>query len=414
MLGFQIGQISVDDVLQRIDLLKDQSVLPMDEGGLVIEDDSAARDSAREMRLLLQRLLDLDCDLFLQKMRELFFHLFSVDHEHYRDLLFHAAQRRPEATRDFCLEFFFSDQVLFIDDQQNLHDLMDVLESLGLGSLPYKALEDFRKLWLNPFFRLPSLVARTIEFLLPVLDEKDLPNVRRLFEMDFIPAEELLWQTVSETYLHQGIVTGPIVVNPQSDRHRVTLHDLEQMRWGLGIEGTPFSIAFRYLGCLVARGPEALSLFFEVSKTQPETAFNESNFETNGHRLFFVRGMDLLREEILRTFHHSAEWFTELPEERLFPWIPRPAVDPWPLALRALGYHWGEFGDASESSEFATIAKKEIDSLDKLADQISELLRKHPLPSAEELQLGEVLMKDFVRGWEKLISQIRPFLNVLP
>ncbi|MBM6453106.1 hypothetical protein, partial [Lacticaseibacillus paracasei] len=60
---------------------------------------AATHDSAREMRLLLQRMLDLDFDAFTTEMRRLYFHLFAIDHDHYRDLLFQAAQKNPAAVR---------------------------------------------------------------------------------------------------------------------------------------------------------------------------------------------------------------------------------------------------------------------------------------------------------------------------
>ncbi|MBX3034671.1 MAG: hypothetical protein KF865_12175 [Bdellovibrionaceae bacterium] len=414
-LGFEIAHLSLDDALSRIGVLQDAAILPVDEDGVVIEDDSGAQESAREIRLLLQRVLDLDTRAFLGKMRELFFHLFSVDHSHYHDLLLQSARRDPVGTRDFCLEFILSEDVLFIDDQENLHDLYDVLEFLGLGQLPLEARHELRSLIKEPFFRLPSLHARNLQLLAPLWSMTDFADVKRLFEMDLVTTPDLIWARVSPTFSSGGTAQlSQPAPRPQQDLHRVQPDDFEWMRWALGIEGTPLGLALRLLGCLVAEGPDAFALFFKVSEAQPETAFEMRNFETSGQRLFFLKALDLLREDILRDVHHSAQWFAEIPEDRPAPWqVPIPP-SAWPTPLRLLPAHWGEFANPTDGVDLGAAAREQILAIDRICDELSETVRKMPFPSTEQLDRAHQGFLEFQQRWNLLLQKIRPRLAVLP
>lgn len=404
MNGFEIAQLQMQDALQRIEELKDSSILPMDDEGAVLDADEIAVSSAREIRLLLQRILDLDVHAFLNEMRRLFFHLFAVDHDHYQDLLFQAARRDPVATREFALELILHEGVLFIDDQKTLHGLFELLELLGVESLPPKDLDRLRQLFSQPFFRVPSVHARLIRFLAPVLQGNDLANVRRLFEMDLVDPKVLTWNFA---------LPAP-AVRPADFSSLVTLRDFEDLHWAVGIEGTLHTLSFRMLGSLLAAGPSAAELFLEICESQPETAFRRHQFETRGQEVLFRQGLETLRSEVLREAHRSGDWFVHLPVEKNWPWAPPAAPDPWPAALRFLPYHWTEFADPTDESDFARLAAPEIQRLDDLAEKIALLLKKGILPTREQLEEGENLQMKFALAWQHLLSKALPHLEVLP
>lgn len=416
MNGFQIARYSLDEALRRIEDLKEFSVLPVDDDGQVIEDDPTADSSAREMRLVLQRILDLDVGAFLLEMRRLFFHLFSVDHDHYRDLLMQALRRDPLTTKEFALEFLISDEVIFFDDQYTLHDLLDLIEALDSTVLDANDLRRLKSLLHKPFFRLPSLLGRLAKFLAPTLDERDLRQVHRLFEMDLIPAKELTWEQflarVGEERLPRGL-RAPLDLHAQL-AGEVTAGDFEDLRWAAGIDGSTHGLAFRMLGCLAARGPWADELFIEMSEAQQDSVFRREHFETEGQRFFFRQGLAKFRQEIVREAHRSGEWFVNVPLERSWSWTPPPPPDPWPSSLRFLTFHWGEFANPTDGSEFATDAIAEIGELDRLGDAIVDLLRKHPLPSADLLEEGDRLLRVFVETWNRLLPRILERLDIVP
>ncbi|MBX3039367.1 MAG: hypothetical protein KF789_01505 [Bdellovibrionaceae bacterium] len=417
MLGFEIGRLGLKESIDRIEVLKDVSVFPLDETGDVIHEDSSTHEAAREIRLLLQRVLELNPHDFLQKMRELFFHLFSVDHSHYRDLLLQAARKEPEATRDFCLSFLFSDDVIFIDDQKNLSDLYDVLSFIGIEKIPAESLRQVRDLLSEPFFRRPSLHARTIRFLAPVFVAEDILEIRTLYEMDLVPRDLLPWSEVQFIFaklsLPESWLEEPIV-RPGQHLDRVRPEDLEDIRWAVGLEGTPLQIIFRYLGCLVAAGPDATELFYQMSEKLPETAFHRRLFETTGQRLAFERALLLLREDILRDVHRSREWILGTSEEIFNPaGLPTP-LTPWPARLRFLPTLWTEFANPIDQSDFGQEAQPEIQQLDLIAERVARLMGKHPLPSADDVIEAENAFKEFLVQWDKLIAKLCPRLDILP
>lgn len=417
MLGFEIGRLGLKESLDRIETLKDVSVFPLDESGDVIHEDSSTHEAAREIRLLLQRVLDLNTRDFLEKMRELYFHLFSVDHSHYRDLLLQAARKEPEATRDFCLSFLFSDDVIFIDDQKNLADLYDVLSFIGIEKIPTESLAQIKDLLSEPFFRRPSLHARTIRFLAPVFTVEDLLQIRSLYEMDLIPRNLLPWPEIQFIFAKFSLPDTWLEeppARPEQHLDRVRPDDLEDLRWAVGLEGTPLQIVFRYLGCLVAAGPEATELFYQVSEKLPETAFHRGLFETRGQRLAFERALLLLRDDILRDVHRSREWILEMSEEIFNPaGLPTP-LTPWPVRLRFLPTLWTEFANPFDQSDFAKDASAEIAQLDRLTERLAQLMGKRPLPSADDLTEGENVFQEFLNSWDRLIGKLCPHLDVLP
>lgn len=417
MIGFQIAQLGLDETLSRIDALKDIAVYPLDEEGELIDDDNSAEDSAREIRLLLQRLLEIDVRSFLVKMRELYFHLFSVDHDHYKDLLMQAAQKDPAATRDFCLSFLFSDDVIFVDDQKNLADLIDVLETIGLRDLEAASLQQLRDLLKEPFFRRPSLHARTIRLLLPHLEPKDLAPIRRLFELDLIPPEQLSWSEVQLKFAPLQVPPSSLVTPvPRPELHLDDMEpeDLEDLRWGVGLEGLALQIVYRYLGCMIAAGPEAIELFYQTSEKLPETAFQRRLFETHGHRLAFERGLEMLREDILRDVHHSGLWFREVSEEIFNPaGVPVPR-SPWPAPIRFLPALWMEFANPTDGSEFALEAAEEIKQVDQLIQKLNQMLAQRGYPSADDLAEGEKVFESFLGLWNRLLSKASVHLDVIP
>lgn len=417
MIGFEIARLNLPDTLTRLQELQDVAVLPVDDDGTVIDDDSLALDSAREMRLLLQRLLDLELDAFFNEMRRLFFHLFAIDHDHYRDLLFQAAQKNPTRVRDFAMEFIVSGDVLFFDDQYTLHDMIDVIEQLGPAFLGEEDRGRLRSLLTEPFFRLPSVTARIVKILGPTLTKSETLDVRRLFEMDWIPANELTWDLIRPALKMNGAPASWLETpkaQPKQFDGAVTTDDFESLRWMAGIEASPVSLRLRLLGALIAEGPKADALFLTLSETQPETAFHRQNFETEGQKHFFLKSLDRVREEILRDIHQSSEWFIATPVEKTWPWMPQPPANPWPLALRELAMNWDEFAIGVEKTDFATLALTDIQALDDLADKVDALVKRHPLPSADDLTEGATLLRKFRFRWDQLLPKMLPRLDVLP
>lgn len=417
MNGFQIAQYTLDEALRRIEDLKEISILPVDEQGVVIEDDPVADSSAREMRLILQRVLDLDADAFLTEMRDLFFHLFSVDHDHYRDLLMQALRRRPEATKNFAMEFLTSDEIIFFDDQYTLHDLLDIVETVDASLLDDNDRRRLKALLRQPFFRLPTLLARVAKMLAPLLDEDDIRQVHHLFEMDLIPEKELTWSQfrglVNQEHLPRGL-KDPLPALHVELGGEVGADDFENLRWMAGIDGSNHGLAFRMLGALVASGPWADNLFMEMCEAQPESVFRREHFETAGQRFFFMQALAKFRQQVVREAHRSAEWFVNVPLERTWSWAPALPPDAWPSSLRFLTHHWGEFANPTDGSDFAAENVKEISELDRIADESAELVRKHPLPSAELLDDGRASLAEFVATWNRLLPRILARLDVVP
>lgn len=417
MTGFEIARLDLNGTLKRLEELKDIAVLPMDEEGLVIEDDPLAHDSAREIRLLLQRLLDLDLDAFLGEMRRLYFHLFAIDHDHYRDLLLQAAQRDPARVRDIAMDFLVSEDVLFFDDQYTLHDVFDVLEQLGAAFLDDRQRAQLISLLAEPFFRLPSVHARVIKLLGASLTPAEAPLVRRLFEMDWIPAKELTWDLLVPALRANGVAENLLATpraNPRAFDAQVTAADFEDLRWMAGIECGTTALRLRMLGSIVADGPMAADTFMRISEMQPETAFNRGHFETDGHRHAFLTALERLGEEIAREAHQSGDWFMNVAPDRTWGWAPPPPGTPWPRALAELTGNWGEFANPTDDTDFATEAEAEIKAIDDIGDEVADLLKRHPFPSAEMLAEGDQLLARFRAAWERLLPRILPRLNVLP
>lgn len=417
MIGFEFARLSEDEVLQKIAEIQDISALPLDEEGVVIEGDSQAAEAARHIRLLLQRLLDVNPDRFLVEMRRLFFHLFAIDHDHYRDLLFQASRLRPMEVRDFAVEFLLSDDVIFLEDQWTLHDLIDVLETYDLAQFPPEMLTALKALWLEPFFRIPGVQARLIKWLHPIMNETDIRAARTLFEMGLIPAKELTWAQHREHLVLHGLI-GSALEEPEVRMHvyaaKVTLEDFEDLRWSVGIDGTPHALKFRMLGAALAAGPRAKGLFIEASEAQPETAFHREVFETTAQRAYFWAGLDRWRESVIRDAHLSRDWFTQLPVDKIWPWTAPLPPDPWPREIRSLTGHWGEFANPAEGSEFAIDAAETIKALDTIGDEIAELLRNHPWPTLKELDRAQILLGEFLKQWDRLWPRARPHLDLIP
>lgn len=417
MIGFEYAQLTEDEVLQKVAEIQDIAALPLDEEGRVIEGDSQAGEAARHIRLLLQRLLDLNPGRFLLEMRRLFFHLFAIDHDHYRDLLFQAARSHPVEIRDFAIEFLLSEDVIFLEDQWTLHDLIDVLESMKLADIPSEKTRELKALWTDPFFRLPALHARLIKWLHPVLDETDLRTIRQLFEMGLIPSKELTWSRHRELLSARGL-GGQHLEEPEMRLHlhiaKVTLEDFEDLRWSAGIDGTPHALKFRMLGAALASGPQAKGLFIDMSEAQPETVFHREVFETPAQRAYFWAGLDRWRESVIRDAHLSRDWFVNLPEDRVWPWTAPLPPDPWPREIRSLTGHWGEFANPTEGTEFAAEAEEQIKALDTIADEVADLLRSHPWPTVKELDRAQSLLTEFLKHWDRLWPRARPHLDLLP
>ncbi len=416
MIGFEIAHLNVDQALERIRALEETAVFPVDEEGKVATDDATSHASAREIRLVLQRLLEIDQKVFFSQMRRLFFHLYAADHDHYQDLLKHAVQRNPEATQAFAIEMLLSEDVLFIDDQYTLHHLLDVLEKMGAQELPAASLQALNGLLSRPFFRLPSLLARLIRFLAPVADEKMVMQVRQLFEMDWLPDDELTWAQylglLQKYKVPLASAQAPKANPPAFERH-VQLKDFENLRWMVGLEAPSVSLRFRLLGALVAGGPLAGQLFFEASESQPETAFHHDQFETEGHFHLFLASLDRLRETVVSGAHQSGTWFTDPSPDRAWPWmLEKP--DAWPRNYRELPMYWGEFANPTDESEFGLLFKSQIDSMDQVIEKITLAMARAPLPSADQLQEVATLREIFLGLWSRLLPEILQRLDVIP
>lgn len=414
MNGFQIARYNLEEALRRIEDLREIAVLPVDDLGEVIEDDPTAESSARELRLILQRVLDLDTDAFLAEMRRLFFHLFTVDHDHYRDLLMQALRRNPQATKNFAIEFLTSDEVIFFDDQYTLHDLIDIIESADASLLDDGDRKRLKALLHKPFFRMPGVLARLAKILAPMLDEHDIRQVHRLFEMELIPSRELTWSqfTAKITEFPRGL-REPVAMHA-SFLHLVTADDFENLRWMAGIDGSHHGLSFRMLGALAAAGPWADDLFLEMCEAQPDSIFRRDGAETAGQRAYFLQSLAKFRQEVAREAHRSGEWFMHVPMERAWAWAPTLPPDAWPTSLRFLTHHWGEFANPTDGSEFATENVILIGELDALADAAAELLRGHPLPSADHLDEGHRLLVRFVETWDRMLPRILARLDIVP
>lgn len=417
MNGFEIARYTLDDALARVDILKDGAILPLDEKGAVVEDDSEAQETAREIRLLMQRILDLDASAFLRKMRELFFHLFTVDHEHFRDLMVQAAAKRPEEVRDFAFDFLKSEDILFLDDQETLHELIDALERLSPELVHDEHIAIVKSLWARPFMRLPSVQARLVKWASPSITKEDLPVVRRLFEMDWIPQEELKWSELDEELRKLGFDGDDLVPpmsRPQGFVAKLTLDDFERIRWMVGIDGPLHSLRFRLFGCMVSAGPWAEKLFIETSEFQPETVFSAENFETAGQGLFFFESLRRFRREIISEAHYSGDWFMTIPPEAERPWAAPVPLDPWPPHIRYLSHHWSEFADSAERGDFLAEVTAEFAKLDKLVEKNVELLSKSGFPSAERLAEAEAIQRDFLAVWQEMLPKALARLDKIP
>ena len=417
MLGFEIGRLGLPETLSRIESLKDISVFPLDEDGVVIHEDPSTHQSARELRLLLQHTLELSLQDFLVKMRELYFHLFAADHSHYSDLLFQAARKSPALVQDFCMNLILSEDVIFLDDQKNLLHLFDVLDSMGLATLPSASVDQIRGLLREPFFRRPSLHARVIQFLGPSLNAEDFQAIRALYEMDLVPLHVLPWDQVISWGTHLALrneILAPPRPRPEVLSATIQPEDLEDLRWSVGLEGVPLQIVFRYLGALAAAGPEATQLFYQVSEALPDAVFHRRHFETEGHQWAFEASLNLLREDLLREVHRSGEWISEMSEEIFNPANVHTPLSAWPTRLRFLPTLWTEFANPIESSEIFPLLAPHIETLDGIIERLALLLTKSPLPSADALQEGETLAHDFLRSWQRLLAVLCPHLDVLP
>lgn len=417
MTGFEIARYSEDDVLQKIAELQEMSALPVDEDGQLIPDDPLSVESAREMRLLLQRLFELHPMRFFAEMRRLYFHLFAIDHDHYRDLLRLAARTHAGDVRQLGVDLLLSEDVIFLEDQRTLRHVLDVLAEIPLEDFPSEEIAELKSLWSDPFFRLPSLHARLIRWLSPLLDEIDINPIRTLFEMGLIPSKDLSWSDVREFFsskVKSNAKLSSPELRPQNYLSGISLDDFEDLRWSLGIDGTANALKFRMLGASLAAGPGARGRFVELCESQPETIFHREVFETPSQRAYFWSGLERWKNVVLRDAHWSRRWFHDLPDDRVWPWTAELPPDPWPRPLRSLPGHWGEFANAMDRSTFAAENPEAILRLDRLAEELTDLLQQHPWPTGEDLQQGESILERFDAEWGRLWPQMRPQLDLFP